>query len=133
MVKRPGTLFSAGRVPVELRWNTASGQNYDLFTSPDMKEWSHVEGFPQTGSGGLMAHTFTTGQRGFFRIIPTAAPTGEFVYLPAGEFQMGNTKLPRACGIGSARGQALMATPISLRAGARDRTILSIQSPGMTW
>ena len=79
-----------GGVPVELRWNTASGQNYDLFTSPDMKEWSHVEGFPQTGSGGLMAHTFTTGQRGFFRIIPTAAPTGEFVYLPAGEFQMGN-------------------------------------------
>jgi formylglycine-generating enzyme len=82
--------YSNGR-PVKLSWVAANAQNYDLFASEDLKSWTHVEGFPKTGTGALMEHPFAAGTRGFFQIRPTTAPEAEFVYIPAGEYEMGDT------------------------------------------
>jgi hypothetical protein len=60
---------TAGGVPNKLVWQTGEDWIYDLFHSTDLSGWTRVAGFPQTGGGAPMEHTFTAGMCGFFRIV----------------------------------------------------------------
>jgi hypothetical protein len=60
----------AGRTPNKLVWQTESGRDYDLFISDNLVGWTHVDGFPKTGTGGVMEYPFVAAKKGFFKIIP---------------------------------------------------------------
>ena len=89
--------FSDG-LPNKLVWQTEEGRNYDLFSSPDLSLWSHVEGYPKIGTGGTMEHALVPEKKGFFRFVLDATATGNvgliattgFMRIPGGSFQMGN-------------------------------------------
>jgi formylglycine-generating enzyme required for sulfatase activity len=85
----------SGGVPNKLCWQSKAGETYDLWRSDDLAFWSHVEGYPKAGTGGMMEHPFTPGARGFFRIIPEASVPAGFALIPAGEFLMGDQSDPK--------------------------------------
>jgi formylglycine-generating enzyme required for sulfatase activity len=80
----------SGGVPNKLVWQTESGNSYDLWHSKDLGGWSHVEGFPQVGSGEPMEYAFGAEARGFFKIVSETSAFGGMVTIPAGSFQMGD-------------------------------------------
>ncbi len=85
--------FSDG-VPDKLVWQAEAGVSYDLWHSEGLENWTYVDGFPQTGSGGPMEYAFESVARGFFRIISEAAAPDGFVTIPGGWFQMGDQSDP---------------------------------------
>ncbi len=85
---------SSGGVPVKLVWQSEAGRSYDLFQSPDLTGWVHVDGFPQPGTGGAMEHPFAAGTRGYFRIVSEPAAGDGMVLIPAGGFLMGDPSDP---------------------------------------
>jgi len=78
-----------GGVPSKLVWQADSGRAYDLFTSADLSGWTHVDNFPQAGTGTTMQYPFTAGSTGFFKIASVSLPA-DFAPIPAGNFSMGN-------------------------------------------
>lgn len=85
---------SSGGVPVKLVWQSETGRSYDLFQSPDLTGWVHVDGFPKPGTGGAMEHPFAAGTRGYFRIVSEPAAGDGMVLIPAGGFLMGDPSDP---------------------------------------
>jgi len=85
----------SGGVPSKLCWQSKVGETYVLWRSDDVAAWSHVEGYPKPGTGGVMEHPFASGARGFFKIVSEAssAPEG-FALIPAGAFLMGDQSSP---------------------------------------
>jgi formylglycine-generating enzyme required for sulfatase activity len=81
-------------VPNKLCWQSKAGETYDLWRSDDLAFWSHVEGYPKAGTGGMMEHPFTPGVRGFFRIVSEASVPEGFALIPGGEFLMGDQSNP---------------------------------------
>lgn len=79
-------------IPSKLLWQTEIGKSYDLWQSPDLLVWNHVDGFPQDGTGLDMSFSFTATTRGFFRI--GVITSGELALIPAGSFQMGDQSSP---------------------------------------
>ena len=53
----------ADGTPVKLVWQTEEGRSYDLWWSDDLSSWTHVDEFPQAGTGGPMEHPFAPGAR----------------------------------------------------------------------
>jgi formylglycine-generating enzyme len=81
----------ADGVPNTLVWQTGPGRSYDLWYSADVSvPFTHVDGFPQAGTGVGMKHPFTAGERGFFKITSDDG----FALIPAGEFPMGDQTAP---------------------------------------
>jgi formylglycine-generating enzyme required for sulfatase activity len=80
--------FSSGGVPEKLVWQGEPGCNYDLWSSGDMSNWSHADGFPKTGTGAPIGYAIVPGTRGFFRIL--VVDPNHFVLIPAGSFLMGD-------------------------------------------
>ncbi len=78
-------------LPNKLLWQTETGRSYDLWESPDLKGWTRVSGYPKKAEGPAMEHAFTPSTKGFFRIDRLEAPPEEFVLIPAGGFQMGDS------------------------------------------
>jgi formylglycine-generating enzyme required for sulfatase activity len=92
----------ADGVPNKLVWQTEAGRSYDLWYSADLSvPFTHVDGFPQAGTGVAMKHPFTAGERGFFKITSDDG----FALIPAGEFQMGDQTAPSYEGVSDERPQ----------------------------
>ena len=84
--------FSGGK-PDKLVWQADAGRDYDLFQSPDLAAWTHVEGFPKPGPDPAMEHPFVAETLGFFKVTSAKSPSAEFVLIPAGTFSMGDSLL----------------------------------------
>ena len=81
----------ADGVPNKLVWQTEPGRSYDLWHSADVSaRFTHVDGFPQAGTGDEMKHPFAPGERGFFKITSDDG----FALIPAGECEMGDQTAP---------------------------------------
>ena len=81
--------FSEGS-PVKFVWQTESNTSYDLWYSEDLKDWTHVDGFPKTARGAEMDCPLTPGLQGFFKITSGPVPPDGFALIPAGSFEMGD-------------------------------------------
>jgi hypothetical protein len=76
VIEEPAWHFEyAGGTPNKLVWQTQSGRSYDLFASQNLVTWTHVDGFPKTGTGGVMEYSFVARKRGFFKINLEGPPT----------------------------------------------------------
>jgi formylglycine-generating enzyme required for sulfatase activity len=75
----------------KLVWQSNTGINYNVSHSANLSTWLPDDGFPKAGTGGWMELSFTAVSNGFFKIVSEAAIPSEFVLIPAGGIQVGDT------------------------------------------
>lgn len=76
---------------VELRFNTAGGQYYEIHDSANLAAWSPVESaIPGSGAEVVRNYPINGVPKRFFQIVAVTVPAG-FSPIPAGTFIMGNS------------------------------------------
>jgi len=87
--EEPWAFDAPGQLASKLSWQGTPGRSFDLWSSNNLKNWIHVDEFPQWGRGKMMEYAFPSGEpRRFFRI--DSNPAGQLVPIPGGTFEMGN-------------------------------------------
>lgn len=56
--------------PGKLLWETEPRVRYDLFSSHDMRSWTHVAGFLALADGPALQHSFTPAAKSLFKVVP---------------------------------------------------------------